>query len=1346
MSEFVLEIEEMGSGAIIEVEVDQMLEVELSDELELGTVGPRGVIGLTGPQGVQGIQGIKGDQGVQGIQGVIGNTGATGSTGSTGAKGDKGDQGDQGIQGIQGAQGIQGVTGNTGASFNADDDVALRVTAPDVATVPLTLRGFLSQTADLLRITDSTDAVLFSVEADGGITASPTILIPAGLVERHKFAPTVTGDPGGTSNYRELTLAPVTAGTSNIGTMNPLNVNVYHSAALLIANATGSSVNMRVTSTGAITSGLGYNVAATLSGTGNLATWKAYSVASPVLSSTGTITTAYGLFVNRQAQTGVTAGWGVYVAGDQSLMQAGATTDVPLVLKGFLGQTGDLLQWQDSTGLVKAKVTSAGSLSLGNIIDLTGTGSFINLSTTAVKVQNRDATQLPFFIRGFASQSADLQQWQDSGTAVLASVDSNGYLRSRVLQAVAGTGSYIDMLSTGGSVSVINRLAIAQIPLIVKGMTGQTGDLQQWQSDTGSVAAKISNFGAAVFGSTGILARVTAYTLTAGTVGAVIQGSLGTYTITNKALTTNVATLTTSATHALVVGRNVVVASVDATFNGTYAVTAVTGTTFSYAKVNADVVSVVATGSATGYTQISDLQQWQDSSGTVLGSVNSLGGYAGPYIQPVAGTGTYLQLLPTLTKFVGRTTITNVVMAVQGMAGQTGDLQQWQDSTGLVKASVSVAGQFNSSSAANLGGFVAGSSFLGVQTTATVVGTIVRGASVTATVNNKALTTNVATLTTAAAHGFVVGRQVVVAGVDATFNGTYTITVVGSTTTFSYALVHADVVSVVATGTAQSTTQTSDLAQYQDGAGATIAKVDADGHGTFTRYETSTSPFGTTETLSLQNRSATPNNYTTLAANSQGGTISSGFCFITSDHTNAYGTMRMGARDAVGFNSNALMVSAAGVGINALIANCALAIQPRANSTNGIIVKGLGSTFTVTNKALTANVATITTSGTHGFYVGKSVIIAGVDATFNGTFTIVSVAATTFTYALVAADVVSIASGGTAFSYTQTANLQQWQDSNGVVLASITYDGRVTTTVLTVPSPGWIAVNDIYANGTTGTRLNFVNGGGITAINVTNIATIPFRVMGMVGQTGDLQTWTDSSSNILAKMDPNGALVVGGTSVAARLTVFTTSGTIGAVVRGAGATYTITNKALTTNVATLTTSVTHSLVAGRTVVVAGVDATFNGTYTIASVTGTTFTYAKVNADVVSVVATGTAVSYIQSVALQTWQDSTGAALATIDANGFFQINGAAGGLLGVTTTNPGQRPMVVKAAAAQTANLIEAQSSAAAVIMAFGPTGALKQASITAPGADASFGQLYVEAGALKYRGTSGTITVLGAA
>lgn len=62
----------------------------------------------------------------------------------------------------------------------------------------------------------------------------------------------------------------------------------------------------------------------------------------------------------------------------------------------------------------------------------------------------------------------------------------------------------------------------------------------------------------------------------------------------------------------------------------------------------------------------------------------------------------------------------------------------------------------------------------------------------------------------------------------------------------------------------------------------------------------------------------------------------------------------------------------------------------------------------------------------------------------------------------------------------------------------------------------------------------------------------------------------------------------------------------------------ITNKALTSEVATLTTSTVHYLTPGQVVAITGVDGTFNGSYAVATTpTTTTFTYAKPGATNVS---------------------------------------------------------------------------------------------------------------------------------
>jgi hypothetical protein len=78
---------------------------------------------------------------------------------------------------------------------------------------------------------------------------------------------------------------------------------------------------------------------------------------------------------------------------------------------------------------------------------------------------------------------------------------------------------------------------------------------------------------------------------------------------------------------------------------------------------------------------------------------------------------------------------------------------------------------------------------------------------ITVSISNKALTSNVATLTTTTAHGMCTGMEIIITNVDATFNGTYRITGVPTTTTFTYAKTAADVpsaaVSPVGTGVAE---------------------------------------------------------------------------------------------------------------------------------------------------------------------------------------------------------------------------------------------------------------------------------------------------------------------------------------------------------------------------------------------------------------------------------------------------------------------------------------------------------------------------------------------------------------
>lgn len=93
-----------SSVVALEAAETVVLEREVTQVLETGAVGPRG---LQGPQGAQGATGPSGAQGEQGLQGATGPQGPTGATGAQGPTGPTGPTGATGAQGPAGADGAQ---------------------------------------------------------------------------------------------------------------------------------------------------------------------------------------------------------------------------------------------------------------------------------------------------------------------------------------------------------------------------------------------------------------------------------------------------------------------------------------------------------------------------------------------------------------------------------------------------------------------------------------------------------------------------------------------------------------------------------------------------------------------------------------------------------------------------------------------------------------------------------------------------------------------------------------------------------------------------------------------------------------------------------------------------------------------------------------------------------------------------------------------------------------------------------------------------------------------------------------------------------------------------------------
>ena len=147
-----------------------------------------------------------------------------------------------------------------------------------------------------------------------------------------------------------------------------------------------------------------------------------------------------------------------------------------------------------------------------------------------------------------------------------------------------------------------------------------------------------------------------------------------TVSITNKALTSNVATLTTSAAHGLSTGMQIVITDVDATFDGEYRITSVpTTTTFTYAKTAADVPSAAVSPAGTGVAEVIHFIDYISGTDYPVHAICDDGVYAF-WVTNVLASGTprlrvYKKLLtddasvsPTLMFSNNGITVTNAVM------------------------------------------------------------------------------------------------------------------------------------------------------------------------------------------------------------------------------------------------------------------------------------------------------------------------------------------------------------------------------------------------------------------------------------------------------------------------------------------------------------------------------------------------------------------------------------------------------------------------------------------------------------------------------------------------------------
>jgi hypothetical protein len=468
--------------------------------------GEQGPQGATGPQGVQGSQGPTGLTGAQGPTGATGPTGPQGPTGLNGQPGDKYHTTSNSTLTIAANGTITAITNDLGLDYSTAQTVIL---AYDLSN---------HMHGDVVSYNQTTGALVVDLQhkSGSGTYSSWEINLQGAVGVAGPQGPTgatgATGPQGpqgiqGNTGVVTAT-APITynSGTQAVGIDLSLiaqdNVaNAFTVGGHTITNGATGTVPLRINAI-----------------TGQTANQMEFYNASGVLSSRIAADGAYVAGANSES----------FISGASFRLQiqpASAAT-VAATFRGASGQTADLMQWQSNTGTILSLVNSSGSFRVASIGAVAGGNAALTPGgdTNGFLLATVNAGNKGLSIRGAASQTANLQEWQNSAGTVRGYVTplgdaSFGSLGLGYTTPYSGVSNSIFGLVTAGA---------ANIGIAVRGSASQTANLQQWENSAGSVLARI--------GPNGLFQGVALYTTNA-RVGIEEANSGGYITVTRSTAT-----------------------------------------------------------------------------------------------------------------------------------------------------------------------------------------------------------------------------------------------------------------------------------------------------------------------------------------------------------------------------------------------------------------------------------------------------------------------------------------------------------------------------------------------------------------------------------------------------------------------------------------------------------------------------------------------------------------------------------------------------------------------------------------------------------------------------------------
>jgi hypothetical protein len=340
---------------------------------------------------------------------------------------------------------------------------------------------------------------------------------------------------------------------------------------------------------------------------------------------------------------------------------------------------------------------------------------------------------LTLVVKGFTAQSADLMQWQNSSSTILAYVTSAGTIRANDFRPQLGYRYYsvaatsYAMYEGGSPNTLLASSNSGYIPLVVRGAISQTANLQQWQNSSATVLAYLNSSGSMLASVFQTLTNGRYYSATSSSYAmndTPANGDLNFFqTRSDTQVNTTLRSFSATATANLLEVRS------GGGMGGNLLTSIKPSGRIEVVNDAAASVVLIAKGAA---AQSADLQQWQDSSAVVKANIKSTGALyrqgANTWdeflVSYVTGDSVYRWIVDVTGKMMwdngsggmtsgpyigldatpmqlniqgwGLVILNNgtgqVVTTVRGYSGQTASLQEWQDSASAVKASVSAAG------------------------------------------------------------------------------------------------------------------------------------------------------------------------------------------------------------------------------------------------------------------------------------------------------------------------------------------------------------------------------------------------------------------------------------------------------------------------------------------------------------------------------------------------------------------------------------------------------------------------------------------------------------------------------